>query len=264
MASYVLGGDGLGPSDAGALSFDVEIFRSYLEALLLPGEVPIAAPRMQRGYVAPVDEMNRAETDTTVMSATGQELKDSLFEGPGFEEKSVRFATDPACQVIYITRERYLDLDEDGELAFISSFPVLAHKCLDSRIYRIAYRLHLPPTPPHSSSIISTLALIKSSPTLDSLLPLGAQLHFVLLSSSAAPLLVVEDGADSGASTGVVTPSAQGTPYDGLHSLVHWGVAPWFDSYVSSRQGLNEGPMMTKKSGEASSGERDVVTLTNS
>ncbi|CAD6590781.1 MAG: hypothetical protein TREMPRED_005879, partial [Tremellales sp. Tagirdzhanova-0007] len=208
MVTYASGGDGVDPSDAGALRFDVEVFRSYLEALLLP-----------------------------VMSATGQELKDSLFEGPGFEEKSVRFATDPACQVVYITRERYLDLDED-----------------DSRIFRIAYRLHLPPTPPHSSFILSTLALIKSSPTLDSLLPLGSQLHFVLLSSSAAPLLVADDGADSRASTVVNTPSAQATPYDGLHSLVHWGVAPWFDSYVSSRQGLIEGATLNKKSGEAQTG----------
>ena len=189
------------------------------------------------------------------MSATGQELKDSLFEGPGFEEKSVRFATDPACQVVYITRERYLDLDEDGAPACSSSLAKVAHKYLDSRIFRIAYRLHLPPTPPHSSFILSTLALIKSSPTLDSLLPLGSQLHFVLLSSSAAPLLVADDGADSRASTVVNTPSAQATPYDGLHSLVHWGVAPWFDSYVSSRQGLIEGATLNKKSGEAQTGE---------
>lgn len=48
------------------------------------------------------------------MTATRIELEDSLFEDPAFEEKSLRFATDTACQVVYITRERYLDVDEDG------------------------------------------------------------------------------------------------------------------------------------------------------
>ena len=115
----------------------------------------------------------------------------------------------------------------------------------------ITYTLDLPPTPPHSPSILSTLALIKSAATLDSLSPLGSQLHFVLLSSSAAPLLVPDDGTPSGASTVVITP--QSTPYDGLHSLVHWGVAPWFDSYVNSK-GLLEGAQANKKAGEAAMG----------
>ncbi len=131
----------------------------------------------------------------------------------------------------------------------------------DSPVPRITYRLYLPPTPPHSPSILSTLALIKSSPVLNSLAPLGAQLHFVLLSSSTAPLLVADDGSPSDASTAVSTPSAQATPYDGLHSLVHWGVAPWFDSYVSSKQGLLEGPAVGKKGGEAQMGESEEQRL---
>lgn len=48
------------------------------------------------------------------MTASREELHDSLFEDPSFEEKSLRFGTDAACQVMYITRERYLDVDEDG------------------------------------------------------------------------------------------------------------------------------------------------------
>lgn len=125
----------------------------------------------------------------------------------------------------------------------------------DSPITRITYRLHVPPTPAHSPSILSTLAIIKSSPTLDSLTPLGTQLHFVLLSSSAAPLLVSDDGGPSGTSTAVTTPLVQATPYDGLHSLVHWGVAPWFDSYVNSKEGMIEGPAVGKKGGEAQIGK---------
>lgn len=105
--------------------------------------------------------------------------------------------------------------------------------------------------------------MIKTSPTIDSLNPLGTQLHFLQLSSAfTAPTLVEDDGTPSGMTTAVATPtvsaSAQATPYDGLHSLVHWGVAPWFDSYVSSKQSLIPGhgahDGLGKKGGEAQMG----------
>ena len=48
------------------------------------------------------------------MTATKQGLRDSLFAEPSFEEKTIRFATDAACQVVYITRERYLDAEDEG------------------------------------------------------------------------------------------------------------------------------------------------------
>ncbi|KAK4688349.1 dynein cytoplasmic 1 heavy chain, partial [Tremellales sp. Uapishka_1] len=169
------------------LGFDVSIFRNYLSSLLLP-----------------------------VMSASPEDLEDSLFQDPSFEEKSLRFATDPGCMVVYITRERFNDTDDDA----------------------------------HSPNVLSTLALIKSLPTLDSLSALGTQLHFVLLSSSSAG----GDEGVSGASTVVTTPTAQSTPYEGLHSLVHWGVAPWFDSYVNSKGGLMDGLAGPKKGGEAQMG----------
>ncbi|WVR09001.1 hypothetical protein IAU60_006061 [Kwoniella sp. DSM 27419] len=210
----IAGNDGLAtlppPSGVQALDFDVEVFKRYLESLLLP-----------------------------VMAATHEELQESLFEDPSFDEKVQRFAADAGCQVVYISKERYIDVDED-----------------DQPIIRITYRLHLPPTPPHSQNNIATLALIKVSPGLDSLIPLGSQLHFLQLSSSSTPLLVRDDGMTSGTSTVVTTPTAQGTPYDGLHSLVHWGVAPWFDSYVSSKQILIPEGGAAKKSagGEAQMG----------
>lgn len=134
------------------------------------------------------------------MSTTTQDLDDTLFQDPHLDEKVSRLANDAACQVVYITKER-VEGEEEAR----------------------AYRLHLPPTPPHNANIISTLALIKSFPTLDSLTPLGNQLHIVQLSSQ-------EDA------------------YDGLHSLVHWGVAPWFDAFVSSK------PQGLPKKGEAQMG----------
>lgn len=50
-----------------------------------------------------------------VMSAVLVELEDSLFEDPSFEEKVLRFAGDAACQVVYITKERLVTVDEEGE-----------------------------------------------------------------------------------------------------------------------------------------------------
>lgn len=142
------------------------------------------------------------------------------------------------------------------------SHPPMPLTRVGNTIPGLTYRLHLPPYPPHSPSILSTLALIKTSPTLDSLLPLGSQLHFALLSSSsAAPMLVPDDGVASGASTVVTTPSAQVTPYDGLHSLVHFGVAPWFESYANSKQPSEVAPT-NKKANEAQMGElRDVLIV---
>jgi len=66
---------------------------------------------------------------------------------------------------------------------------------------------------------------------------------------------MADEGGSSGASTAVTTPSAQATPYDGLHSLVHWGVAPWFDSYVNSKANITDGIATTKKGNEAQMGK---------
>ena len=41
----------------------------------------------------------------------------SLISDPSFEDKALRFATDAACQVVYITKQRYLDSQDDGEAA---------------------------------------------------------------------------------------------------------------------------------------------------
>jgi dynein heavy chain 1 len=95
------GGDGLG--------FDIAVFKIYLQTLLPPGEIcSICSKKNQRGAL---------RANGSVMSATPQELEDSLFSDPSFDEKALRFATDSVCQVVYITRERLLDVDadEDGE-----------------------------------------------------------------------------------------------------------------------------------------------------
>lgn len=46
-----------------------------------------------------------------------------------------------------------------------------------------------------------------------------------------------------------------GTPYEGLHSLVHFGVTPWFDAYISSKKvGVSMDSAGGKKAGEAQMG----------
>jgi len=69
----------------------------------------------------------------------------------------------------------------------------------------------------YHSSHVTTLALIKRGPILDSLTPLATQLHFLNLF-----------GGDE-------------TPYESLHSVVSHGVKPWFDAFVGSRSSGRDG-----------------------
>jgi dynein heavy chain 1 len=84
--------DGVGMAANGGGQFDVGVFKRYLESLLLP-----------------------------VMSAAVDQLEKTLFADPTFEEKVQRFATDAGCQVVYITRERFVEPDEEGEFCSHSS-----------------------------------------------------------------------------------------------------------------------------------------------
>lgn len=49
------------------------------------------------------------------MSASTEELEDSMFEDPSFEEKVSRFASDAASRSVYVTKETFMDADEDGQ-----------------------------------------------------------------------------------------------------------------------------------------------------
>lgn len=45
-------------------------------------------------------------------------------------------------------------------------------------------------------------------------------------------------------------------PYEGLHSVVHFGVTPWFDSYVSAKKvGVSLESAVGKKGAEAQMGQ---------
>ncbi|KAF8653334.1 hypothetical protein AX16_004034 [Volvariella volvacea WC 439] len=92
---------------------------------------------------------------------------------------------------------------------------------------------HLTPHLTYHPTHVTTLALIKRGPILDPTTPLGLQLHFLNLF-----------GGDE-------------TPYESLHAVVSCGVKPWFDAFVGSRGGNQDGgdskmgiPMTKKKFAE--------------
>lgn len=84
-------------------------------------------------------------TCTTVMAATRQELEHGLFDDPNFDEKAQRFAFDAGCQVVYVTKERYLDVDEEGKHW---NCPSCSTNC---RPTHFSYRVPAP-SPPYTSS----------------------------------------------------------------------------------------------------------------
>lgn len=78
-----------------------------------------------------------------------------------------------------------------------------------------------------------TLALIKRTPVLDTLVPLASQLHMLNLFGG------------------------EETPYEELHAIVSYAVKPWFDAFVGTRSsGAKDGdakmgiPMTKKKFAE--------------
>ncbi|PBK84870.1 cytoplasmic dynein heavy chain 1 [Armillaria gallica] len=161
------------------VSFDPEVFRTYLLALLPP-----------------------------VIGATPAEL-DSLFDDE-FNDRVARFSSEGGG-VVYVVKAKD-EVQEEAEQT---------------------YSYQLTPQLTYHPSHVTTLALIKRGPTLDPMVPLATQLHFLNLF-----------GGDE-------------TPYESLHAVVSCGVKPWFDAFVGSRGGGKDGgegkmgiPMTKKKFAE--------------
>ncbi|KAG8716582.1 hypothetical protein FRC09_015536 [Ceratobasidium sp. 395] len=129
-----------------------------------------------------------------VIGATIDELETSLFDSE-FDERATRFASE-GTEAIYIVKTRRGDLDEEAPPSYT---------------YALALQLQ------YSSNNVTTLALIKRTATLDTLLPLAAQLHILNLF-----------GGDE-------------TPYESLHAVVSQAVKPWFDAFVGARGGGKDG-----------------------
>jgi hypothetical protein len=78
------------------------------------------------------------------------------------------------------------------------------------------YRYALTTSLAYSNANVTTLALIKRVPTLDSTAPMAGQLQMVNLFGD-------ED-----------------TPYESLHAVVSLAVKPWFDAFVGTRPGVRD------------------------
>ncbi|KAJ7210662.1 dynein heavy chain [Mycena haematopus] len=115
---------------------------------------------------------------------------EGLFDDT-FDDRVAKFASEPGA-VLYVVKSKYSrdDAAED-----------------DQQSYEYSLTSQLTYHPSH----VTTLALIKRSPVIDSSAPLATQLHFLNLF-----------GGDE-------------TPYESLHAVVSYGVKPWFDAFVGSR-----------------------------
>ncbi|KAF8610057.1 hypothetical protein BDV93DRAFT_517252 [Ceratobasidium sp. AG-I] len=129
-----------------------------------------------------------------VLGATVEELESSLFESE-FDERATRFAAEGA-EATYVVKTRRGDPDEEAPPS---------------------YTYTLTPQLQYNSTNVTTLALIKRTPTLDTVLPLASQLHILNLF-----------GGDE-------------TPYESLHAVVSQAVKPWFDAFVGARGSGKDG-----------------------
>ncbi|KAL8276643.1 hypothetical protein RQP46_010992 [Phenoliferia psychrophenolica] len=137
---------------------------------------------------------------------------DHLFSDPEFPDRANKWASDPSAGVVYVvkTRDEPDERDQDD---------------VDSTSLQLTSSLSYSPLQ------AATLALIKHVPVLDMTVPLSSQLHFLNLFGPAAS---APGAGGQGASSSAAAASGSGV-YEGLHRLVHWGVAPAFEAFVESK-----------------------------
>lgn len=188
-----------------------------------------------------------------VLGAQADELQD-MFTLPDFQERAARWAGDPSAGVVYVVKTREMDDDDvvQGQDAGAPGESSLFLCCRDS-ISKLGLSradestpaeinsYHLTSTLTYSPNQAATLALIKHVPTLDTTLPLSSQLHFLNLFGPASTVSPSSSGAlattGSSSATSAATNGSQ--VYEGLHRLVHWGVAPAFEAFVESRNKID-------------------------
>ncbi|KAG9047039.1 hypothetical protein FS837_003176 [Tulasnella sp. UAMH 9824] len=122
-----------------------------------------------------------------VIGSTPEELEE-LFLDEEFEDRVSRFAAEGGS-VLYVQKVKEEAEDEGPPI----------------------YAYHLTSHLTYSARHVSTVALIKRTPVLDTLVPLASQLHILNLF-----------GGDE-------------TPYESLHAVVSQAVKPWFDAFVGAR-----------------------------
>ena len=174
-----------------------------------------------------------------VFNARPSEL-DSLFATPHFAQTATKWATDPTVMGVYLVKERleraaidHTD-DNDRDMHDQAAHQQREQEQTDALVddsLDDSFRYSLTTALAHSPNEAATLTLIKHVSTLDTTQPIASQLHFMNTYGPA------ERGRPSSGATGAT--SGPGV-YEGLHRLVHYGVAPAFEAFVSSK-GKKEG-----------------------
>ncbi|CED84986.1 dynein heavy chain cytosolic [Phaffia rhodozyma] len=183
-----------------------------------------------------------------VLGATEDDLERSLFaENSKHElvEKVERFCGGANVGVVYVNQVRDVS-DVEGEDP-TNSTPTFSYQLTSTLSY----------APQH----VASLALIKRTPLLDQTIPLSSQLSLLNLfgpgsasGTGTAGSTVGGNGLDGSGPGGGGANDSVGTPYESLHQLVHWGVGPWFEAFVNSRNGGQDGNSLGKN-GKAEDGK---------
>ncbi|ORZ40908.1 dynein heavy chain [Catenaria anguillulae PL171] len=140
-----------------------------------------------------------------LFDATPSEVALALSGSSDAQEKCRKFANDPSCPTLFVTKERMAV--QDGETA---SHPF--H-------YDLRLEAH------YSLSLVSSVVFIKRAPVLDPAKSLTAQVAFIHLpgpASSAGPQDSVASSDDAGPTMF----------YELIHSYVHHAIAPYFNAFL--------------------------------
>ncbi|PWN18755.1 cytoplasmic dynein heavy chain 1 [Microstroma glucosiphilum] len=161
-----------------------------------------------------------------LLSAQARALRESLFAGPEWYSVAESFANDSNVMTVYVDKVRREAVQSDDEDGLFE--------------YRISKQ------PSYTPRHVSSIALIKRVPSLDSALPVTQQLHLLSLfgpasasqgavSTSATDVTNGEAATEASKAVADLVTSVRESPYEALHSVVHNVMAPWFDAYIASK-----------------------------
>ncbi|UZJ53926.1 hypothetical protein CBS101457_003246 [Exobasidium rhododendri] len=154
-----------------------------------------------------------------VMSVSDRTLTNTMFNrGSQWKETLQAFALDPSVAVLYVNKVRAEDVQDgaNNEALYIYS---LATQATYTPLY------------------VSSIALIKRVPSLDSSRSLPSQLHLLSLFGPASTSSDTIATLNGDGESREVAATVRESPYEALHSVVHNVMAPWFDAYVMSKEG---------------------------
>ncbi|OAQ30330.1 dynein heavy chain [Linnemannia elongata AG-77] len=137
-----------------------------------------------------------------LLGADQSDLNASLFSFPDSTERLRRFAIDAQTPALYILKETD---SNDG--------------CKSLFSYSVSHELT------YHANHVGSIALIKRGQTIDTSRPLQTQVQFINLPGPAAN----ESGL------------GLASPYEALHSYIHYAVSPYFNAYVSTKSGSESG-----------------------